>query len=189
MKVVFYYPSVLLSETETDRLPEAIVGNWCKSFVREMKSRWMKCPEYNPPFVGCTEEEVELIRLAQGVSYLPELYRQFMLEMEKSTAGLMHVNNAGEFTFPDVLLFQNDGLPEDCFIFLVEPQGDSLWFFRTAEKEDDPMVYVVDFDGYDPASNQYDAEKIVPLFRFSEYLAGWGGECMDDEHNNSADDF
>jgi hypothetical protein len=176
-----YHPSIQLHEAERHRLPEAVVGNWCKSFVREMKSRWMMCPEYKPPFIGCTEEEVESIRLAQGVDYLPELYRQFMLEMGKSTAGLIPANDPCDLSFPEVLSFQNDGLPEDCFVFLVDSQGDMFWFFRTVDNYDNPMLYAVAFDNFDPERKQYYPDKIAPLFRLSEYLAGWGEECMDDD--------
>jgi hypothetical protein len=141
----------------------------------------MTCPEYKPPFVGCTEEEVESIRLAQCVAYLPGLYRQFMLEMGKSTAGLIPADDAGDFIFPEVISFQNDGLPEDCFVFLVDSQVDSFWFFRTANREDDPMLYAVNFDEFDLETKRYVPDEIVALFRLSEYLAGWGGTCMDDD--------
>lgn len=141
----------------------------------------MTCEAYEPPFKGCTEEEVESIRLAQDVDFLPELYRQFMLEMGQSTAGLIPTNDAGDFEFPEVLLFQNDGLPESAFVFLVDPNGDWFWFFSTAENEDDPMLYVVGFDDFDVTGNQYRPDKIQALFRFSEFLAGSGDECMDDD--------
>src|SRR5215207_1486447 len=111
------------------------MSNWHRSFIQELKSKWMMCKAYRPPFEGCTEDEMMLLKARQEVSYLPELYRQFMLTFGKQSGGITH--GGGLFEYPYVLEFKKDGfpviltseevvLPSDIFVFVTDHDAFAL---------------------------------------------------------------
>ena len=99
-------------------------------------------------FQGCSEAELEALRQAQGVDYLPEMYRRVMGVMGKW--GISHLL-CGIASCSERLAeqryyleeFDEEGItyPPDLFIFLGDSQGCGCSFFRTADRNDDPPVY------------------------------------------------
>lgn len=99
-------------------------------------------------FYGCTEADLEVLRKAQGVECLPEVYCQVMLAMGGYGLGciLDGYANFGKAVqelkwYTDE--FKEDELdyPPDLFLFMGHDQGTGCRFFRTAGCPDDPPVY------------------------------------------------
>lgn len=100
-------------------------------------------------FKGMTEQEIEEVRIAQRVEYLPEIYRQFLLHMGRGAGRLFQ---GLDYTYSDLLDIKEAAiefgaeddppfeLPEDAFVFRSD-QGVQFLYFHTIGKEDDPAVY------------------------------------------------
>jgi hypothetical protein len=119
-------------------------------FADELKNKYLQgAGRYAGKVEGCSEQEIEEIRLAQRVDRLPNIYRQFLavmgredgrlflgtdvcypeiLEAKGAVAGLLHING-NPFPFP-----------EDAVVFSVH-QGYHITYFQTSNNEDDPAVY------------------------------------------------
>ncbi len=81
--------------------------------------------------VGCTEAEIETLMTDQGVTFLPELYRQFLLILGKQS-GLLFQGTDAQYKYlmgmkeAAVELLQENGkpfdLPADAFVFSDAPR-------------------------------------------------------------------
>lgn len=100
-------------------------------------------------FEGCSGAEIEIIKQAQKVERLPEIYIQFLLTMGKTAGGI--VFRGSDYSYQYLLnlkrwamelIEENDvsiQLPNDAFIFFMH-QGYNFHFFHT-NLGDDPSVY------------------------------------------------
>jgi hypothetical protein len=95
-------------------------------------------------FIGCTPDEVEQVRIAQKVDFLPKIYREFLLEMGRKASPLMphhtytypRISEAKENLAEDA---QREGwqvtLPVDGFI-MSSRLGDDHYYFHTITKDE-----------------------------------------------------
>jgi len=124
---------------------------------------------------GCSSEEVMELQKRQGVVFIPEIYKEFLVKMGKGAGSfLQHV----ECFYPDLLhlkaevkteILREDRtifrLPEDVFVFMVN-QSYEFFYFHTNAKESDPPVYhYIEGDG---ASR--DVKAIKQWEHLSEYF-------------------
>jgi hypothetical protein len=56
--------------------------------------------KYVGKFEGCSEEEIEEIRIAQGVDFLPNIYRQFLAIVGRADG---HLFRGTDVCYPEVL--------------------------------------------------------------------------------------
>lgn len=142
-----------------------------RSFIEAMKADWIVSSLYEPPLIGCTPEQLEILRLAQQVDYLPALYCEFMLNFGVKSGGLFHDS---QFRFPQVSNFKNgiiSLLPSPtCFVFLRHDYETVIGFFETQDRIDDPMIYRLSED--DPINLEIGLS-IRPYNLLSEFLVGW----------------
>lgn len=99
--------------------------------------------------VGCTEAEIETLMTDQGITFLPELYRQFLLILGKQS-GLLFQGTDAQYKYlmgmkeAAVELLQENGnpfdLPSDAFVFRMH-QGYEFLYFLTADKHENPPIY------------------------------------------------
>ena len=99
---------------------------------------------------GCTEREIEQIRQSQGVDYIPEVYRQFLLAVGNSIGGVIYKGTDYNYRYLLRLKEWAEGivsglpnspeLPPDAFVFVMH-QGYIFFFFRTFGRNDNPPVY------------------------------------------------
>jgi hypothetical protein len=113
-----------------------------QSLIRELG-------KHERDFVGCTPVQIESIKLAQGVLYLPQTYVDFLFTMGKRAGGLFIGTDcfcdqlSSLKTFAAELLIEDETdyqLPDDAFVFLMH-QGYQFMYFHTQDKADDPIVY------------------------------------------------
>lgn len=116
------------------------------SFIQHLKSEIMKYSreEYPLECVGCTRAEIENIMKTQGVSFLPEVYKEFMLQMGRGISGWV-VNNI-VWNYPMVLQYKTpldaENLGMDIVIFGEDHSGCGFVYFHTALEDSDPPVYL-----------------------------------------------
>jgi hypothetical protein len=112
-----------------------------------------KIKEKLPPNVlkeGCSPQRIEVLRQAQHVVCLPELFRQLLLLIGESGIGRLLFSD-GPFesleTLKDQMIDQLEtaelSYPEDFFFFHGNYTYDVYLFFRTRDCEDDPAIYSV----------------------------------------------
>ncbi|MBZ0319372.1 MAG: SMI1/KNR4 family protein [Anaerolineae bacterium] len=99
--------------------------------------------------IGCTEAEIEILMTNQGVTFLPELYRQFLLTLGKQS-GLLFQGTDAQYKYlmgmkeAAVELLQENGkpfaLPADAFVFRMH-QGYTFFYFLTGDKNENPPIY------------------------------------------------
>jgi hypothetical protein len=101
------------------------------------------------PILGCNPEQVEQIKTAQGVKYLPGLYEDFLLRMGQE-AGRTFAGS--DYAYNDLLglktkaqhILQQDKidfeLPKDSFVFFSHG-GYMFTYFDTHEEQTNPPVY------------------------------------------------
>ncbi len=100
---------------------------------------------------GCTETDIENIRLDQGVTRLPQLYIDFALLMGNGSGILFDSNTKcwkligvkdrieNENMFGKDFREANYELPDDAYIFIEHP--DFFAYFLTDNDNDNPTVY------------------------------------------------
>lgn len=118
---------------------------------------------------GCDCEEIEQIMREQHVDFLPELYRRFLIMMGR---GIPNVFRGSDYTCRHLgrakqaalegIADNNPSLdfPEDAFVF-ISHQGYSFFYFRTADRNEDPEIYALINDGL---SYQKVADKLSEFF-------------------------
>lgn len=99
--------------------------------------------------VGCTEAEIETLMTDQGVTFLPELYRQFLLTLGKQS-GLLFQGTDAQYKYlmgmkeAAVELLEENGnpfaLPAEAFVFRMH-QGYIFFYFLTTDKNENPPIY------------------------------------------------
>jgi hypothetical protein len=118
--------------------------------IAELKSEMMLVRPHMPrPFVGASPEEIEAVKAAQKVDYLPPIYEEFLVEMGHS-AGYFY---RGEFYTVGRLLKLKDDvlevmesdpaepkLPDDAFVFRGH-HGYEFLFFLTKGRDENPPIY------------------------------------------------
>jgi hypothetical protein len=96
---------------------------------------------------GCSDDEIDDIREAQGVKRLPRMYREFLLHMGRRTGGLEGYLGF-EITYPGACEFKRmtfDLLRQpDIFVMAHIADGDCAFYFHI--DEDDPVVYWAGYD-------------------------------------------
>ena len=121
------------------------------------------------PIEGCSEDEIEMVRLRQKVDFLPQVYREFLGVMGRHGGDLFL---GSDFSIRSVTTLKDDVIhdlkrfrrkfrvPKDAVIFL-DHGGYADWYFHTEDRNDDPPVYLY--------SGEHDsAEKIAD--HLSEFL-------------------
>jgi len=122
-----------------------------RSFIRYLKNRWLTCPVCQPPLVGCTDDEIEQLRIAQGVERLPALYVEFMRQMGRSDGGLAKSSDADlsyavaiKLKSPEVgyalPILRSLGLEQESFVFLSD-NTNFIYTFDSRDTQADPLVY------------------------------------------------
>ena len=98
---------------------------------------------------GCSLQELEQIKIQQGIQQLPELYEDFLRVMGRGDGGLY---SGSSCVYPELLSLKKDAemllaandhpfkLPYDACVFWMH-QGYQFVYFLTAEPNDDPPVY------------------------------------------------
>ncbi len=121
------------------------------SFVRHLKRRWMSSGRFQLPISGCTDEEIDQLQTAQGMAYLPKLYREFMLQMGRDDGGLGKSFGA-YLTYPYVFAFKTEQtgfaqpilqtfeMEQGRFVFCSD-NDNFFYFFDARDMSDDPIVY------------------------------------------------
>ena len=101
---------------------------------------------------GCTETDIENIRLDQGVKRLPQLYIDFALLMGNGAGKVFDGNIKCRKLIGVKSLIENENmfgkdfreanfeLPDDAYIFIEHP--DFFAYFRTDNDDGNPIVYL-----------------------------------------------
>jgi hypothetical protein len=123
--------------------------------------------------VGCTLEEIHMIKEQQQVLYLPPIYEEFLKTMGRKAGKWLE---GSDCFYPDLLdikhsaidlLHENDDpyyLPDDAFVVLMH-QGYQFMYFRTTDMNQDPPVqYYTEIVALRSSMPQ------VQFGRLSEYL-------------------
>ena len=115
-----------------------------EQILEVIQTRWGDLAE------GCTQQEIDQIRVSQAVACLPETYRMLMAEIGKFGLFYILISSA---EYPQVLklkamfLAEDIGLyPNDLFVlsYLHESRHvDRYYVFRTKDCLDDPRVYEI----------------------------------------------
>jgi hypothetical protein len=125
--------------------------------IDEMKRQITEHNIIKPGFrlIGCTEEEVEHLKERQGVDFLPEVYRQFLLTFGYSRGGyFLQGEDVGYLALLELkqvaqeLLERENAppLPDDMFVFYSH-HGYQFMCFATAKRDADPPIYsYVEYD-------------------------------------------
>ena len=122
------------------------------SFGKKLKDQLIQYGITDPDgFSGCTEDEIAKAMSAQGVTFLPRLYRELLLEIGYYAGNRLFQGE--DYTCTDLLWLKEVALkllagirepfelPEDAFVFLMH-QGCIFWYFHTKDHEEDPPVFV-----------------------------------------------
>jgi hypothetical protein len=118
--------------------------------VLHIKQELLSLGEDSEKFVGCTHEQIEEIMQKQGVSRLPGLYRDFMLEMGHGAGTLFR---GSSFYYGAMMYFNfkeeaqtllNEvgipfQIPEKAFVFLSHG-GYIFFYFDTEASDYDPIM-------------------------------------------------
>lgn len=115
-------------------------------------------PDY--PLRGCSSNEIESVKAAQGINRLPKVYQEFLEELgnEAGTAFSSYFYTYASLSWmkesaKEGLREENItlALSDDAFIFL-DLHGKIYYFFYTDNDSDDPEVYYLSFkDSIDDA--------------------------------------
>ena len=101
------------------------------------------------PLEGCNIRDIEEVMEAQSIFYLPEIYKDFLLIVGKSSGGWFLGSDVSirflrgvKESFKEELEWNNawDDNYKNIFIFMGH-QGYVFYFFYTNKKEIDPIVY------------------------------------------------
>lgn len=107
-------------------------------------------PVYPIPIEGCTEQQLQEIKIAQGVQYLPYLYEEFLRFMGVSSGDLFIGMDSTYAYLKSGRMKQalQNLLDKDNFSQILEPffvfmsqQGHSFWYFKTGQNSD-PEVFL-----------------------------------------------
>jgi hypothetical protein len=141
----------------------------CVAEMKQQNAYKQEFLETLPKFEGYSPADVETVRIAQGVDYIPKTYDVYLLAMGHSNGGVLFWGADSSYGALKVakeslrtILNQNDGapsLPDNAFVFLSYQTAD--FFFFVAEKGiDDPPVY-------------YFANPSEGFIQVAERLSGW----------------
>lgn len=124
------------------------------NFIPELKQKInqldLLTSDARDDFTGCSQAEIDTLMEPQGVTFLPETYCQFMMEMGKSAKQLFTRDSehtckySGENKADAIeILTENNSslqLPSDVFVFITyEVVG--FAYFHTQPENDNPPVY------------------------------------------------
>lgn len=100
--------------------------------------------------IGCTQAEIDAIRLAHRVRVLPTIYREFLRHMGHYAGP--HLFAGWNYAWVDLFSLKTNArylltrdqagfdLPADAFVFLLIP-GQSFLYFLARDHDDDPQVF------------------------------------------------
>ena len=141
---------------------------------------------YGSVLRGCATDEIEAIQRAQGVRFLPPIYRKLLALSGKR--GLDRVFR-GRATYDQLLQLKDRAqivffakkvvVPDDIFVFHMRPQKPEFLFFRTHYQEHSPAIY-----RYMGGECCYHAAASIEQFLLMEIspcIAGqrkWNGKCV-----------
>jgi hypothetical protein len=104
------------------------------------------------PILGCTPNEIESVKALQQVSFIPEVYRQF-LSVCGHKAGFLFTGEDYSYSWLSLLKNQARSLaveafsahlvPDDALVILGH-QGYVFCFVETKDRIDNPTVYVLE---------------------------------------------
>ena len=101
------------------------------------------------PIQGCTQSQIDEIKLLTGVDRFPEVYVQFLRYFGVASGNIFPGTDIHYDSIPELkdaaadVLEENDinfTLPERAFVFLVH-QGYAFMYFMLDEETDDPPVF------------------------------------------------
>jgi len=140
--------------------------------------------QYDKPFIGCTDDQIEKIKTVQQVEVLPRLYNEFLLEMGVWCGDLFL---GLDVTYPFLSSYLKDGLNQTLvtqgqpllnksdFVFWSQ-QSHTYAYFPTS-KGDDPPVYVYGELPLNPSQDEPFLEgPILYKQHVSEFLTGFIAE-------------
>jgi hypothetical protein len=125
-----------------------------KNYGKQLRQRIIDLKLTDPehiPLQGCTLEEIEKIKDLQGIDYIPEVYRQFLL-VAGHGAGLLFRGSDYDYNWLHLLKSHAQGLIEQANIDFVLPadalvfighQGYINFYFTTADHDDNPAVFII----------------------------------------------
>jgi hypothetical protein len=98
-------------------------------------------------FHGCSEAEIQEIMRVQRVSFLPEVYVQFMLQLGRGSSNPLWMTSPIFLSYPHLLrlnerwLSVRDTLGKGIFICGQAEDGVGFSYFHTNDKNPNPPVY------------------------------------------------
>lgn len=112
-------------------------------------------------FIGCSDDDINILRLCQCVTNLPPLYINFMKAFGKNPNSIIH--HEWELGFSIVIYLKqfaldefealstsNISVPDDAFVFAQIVQGLGFFYFLTNTDIIDPPVYQILIDDTEP---------------------------------------
>lgn len=103
-------------------------------------------------FEGCSEDEINQLKLEQKVAYLPDVYVSVLLSMGRHSGNLLFAGTYG--TFPRIKTlkielidflsynYPNIILPSNAFVFCTDYAGTESLFFLVHPEDNDPTIFV-----------------------------------------------
>lgn len=118
---------------------------------------------------GFAPDEIERIKIVQGVDYLPPIYVTFLRDFGKvlhELSGVRHHKESALYFYGIITQFGLPELPSDAFYFYSDLDIVFL-YFQTASHDPNPPIFEVGEDNYQAAHKQsYDSLISFLIYRF-----------------------
>jgi hypothetical protein len=162
------------------------------NFIAEFSNHLLSVAKKNLVFVGLSEAEIENLKVAQGVHFLPKIYLDYLRLMGKDNGGVLFrdggvVNKTSAKDSLSRNISSNNYkivLPANAFVF-YNYIGENFLFFLCSEN-DDPAVFLF-YEGFDQffkmsasLSHWFFEQSLNPL-DFNINATPYSGEYVDGE--------
>lgn len=119
--------------------------NWYSTFIQSLIQDMATEDNISlSSFQGCSTIDLEFLQKSQCVKQLPEIYRQFMLQMGN---GFASRSDDMLWTVNELLNFRKQEISfvgQDTFVFMWHEEVFTLYGFSTAEPNDNPKILMWD---------------------------------------------
>jgi hypothetical protein len=137
------------STTRAENVNFLFKRNADKQFMDDVYTRLVKVSKPGA-VVGCTKDEIKAIKWAQGTTWLPRLYEEYLLRMGGSwglflTSPNWHYPGLSKNKARAIEMLKDEeaplSLPSDAFVLGYDGPACSFYFFHTIQRSNDPVIF------------------------------------------------